>query len=42
MIHDPSYTAGFIATALQSLEHQVDRMAVGHFRRKLQAGKAEL
>ena len=35
-------SAGKLAAAFRELGFQIDRAAVGHYRRKLQAGKAEL
>jgi len=43
IIVNPGLTAGLIAEALRVDGYlMVDRAAVGHFRRKLQAGKATL
>jgi hypothetical protein len=42
LIENPFYTAGFVSKLFIQAGHPVDRAAVGHFRRKLQAGKATL
>lgn len=42
LIQDAGYTAGHLAQILHVAGHDVDRAAVGHFRRKLLIGKATL
>lgn len=44
LLKNPHWTAGMIADIVRSQypTFQIDRAAIGHFRRKLKAGKATL
>lgn len=42
ILQDNTLTAGTVADILREGGYNVDRMAVGHFRRKLRFGKATL